>query len=331
MSHKPFLNKKSQTIAQFLDYRTGLWQDTIPDYLLQMIAARRAGKTSPLRVISLGWGVQSTRLLFGAVLGEIDADFAVHSDTTYETESTYIYAREHINYCLERGFPVITTKDPVATMDPINSKNSLHIPAYNISAKGKNKGKVGKLRRQCTGRWKIEPTRRAITAVLEYLGLKKHAGVVQQLLGISSDEWKRAKDGDALWCDNVFPLIRLDPSEVKLPKSESRHDCHDWLIAHGFKVPTKSACFHCVYHNKAVWVAMKIENGSDWKNAVIFDRTIRDKSTKYGGLFIHRSATPLETAIKTPAELGYFQSQAFQDDDDDTLCKDAGYCEFIPA
>jgi hypothetical protein len=337
---KPSLNKKGECNALYLDYRTGAWVETIPQYLLDMIEIRyKARGAGPLRVISLGWGVQSTRLTFGAALGEIEADFAVHSDTTYETEFTYQYAAKWVDWCLDRGFPVITVKDPVATSDPLNiNKPSLHIPAYNISLKpGKlGKNKKGKLHRTCTGRWKIDVARRTITAVMLYLKIKKFPGAIQQILGISKDEWTRATDSRDKFIINVYPLLRQDRnligvSSKLLPKTESRQDCINWFKANGFPAPTKSACYHCVFHSQAVWIDMKRENGSDWKNAVAFDLAIRGKSTKYGGLFIHRSAKPLDEAVKLPEELGYSQGSMFEFTDDDTKCKDAGYCEFVPS
>jgi hypothetical protein len=331
---KPLLNKKSQPLALFLDYRTGEWVETIPQYLMDMIVARLTArgysKGDALRVASLGWGVQSTRLVFGAALSEIYLDFAVHSDTTYETESTYNYAKQWVNWLLERGFPVITTKEPIETQLPIVGGNVQHVPIFNIN----EKGKVGRLKRQCTTNWKIKPTKRVIAMVMAYLGITKRPGSVQTILGISKDEWSRASSSGLEYVINCFPLLQQDfdrngVSSKLLPKKESRDDCIQWLINHGFAVPTKSACYHCSYKRQSQWVEMKIENGSDWKNAVAFDLAIRDKSPKYGQLFIHRSATPLAKAVKTPEELGYSQAQMLVEDD--ATCSTAGYCEFVPS
>lgn len=331
----PSLTKKGAVNALYLDYHSGQWVTTIPQYLLDMIAARLAArcysKGGPLRVISLGFGVQSSRLVFGAALGEIDVDFAVHSDTTYETESTYAYAKTAVKWLLERGFPVITTKDPIETALPLIKGNVQHVPVYNINTDGK----VGRLKRQCTSNWKIKPNKRAISAVMEYLGISKTEGIIHSLLGISKDEWTRASSAKEKYIINCFPLLRQDfdpktnTNAKLLPKSESRQDCISWLIAHGLPVPKKSACYHCVYKGQKQWIDMKIENGSDWKNAVAFDEAIRNKSTKYGQLFIHRSATPLAEAVKTPDELGYSQSSMIVEDD--PTCDSAGYCEFVPS
>ena len=49
----------------------------------------------PLRVLSLGWGVQSWTLAAMAALGEIEPiDFAIHSDTRHEASGTYAHAEK---------------------------------------------------------------------------------------------------------------------------------------------------------------------------------------------------------------------------------------------
>jgi 3'-phosphoadenosine 5'-phosphosulfate sulfotransferase (PAPS reductase)/FAD synthetase len=47
-----------------------------------------------MKVISLGWGVQSWTLAAMAALGEIEADVAIHADTTWEKSATYDFARQ---------------------------------------------------------------------------------------------------------------------------------------------------------------------------------------------------------------------------------------------
>jgi hypothetical protein len=309
----------------YLDYRTGAWVESIPDYLLEMIAARLAGRRENLRVLSLGLGVQSTRLAFAGALGEIDVDFCVHSDTTYETESTYAYAKKWVPWLIDAGIPVITTKDIIETSSPLRDDGVQHVPVYNIN----KDGKVGQLKRQCTNNWKIKPNKRAIRAVMAFLGINTRPGVIKQILGISKDEWSRASSSKDLYIDNVFPLLRQDPGAKLLPKTETRPDCVAWLKVHGFEVPTKSACYHCAYKKQKQWVEMKIENGPDWKNAVAFDEAIRNKAEKYGQLFIHRSAKPLVDAVKTPDELGFSQGEMFTEDQ--AGCDSAGYCEFVPS
>jgi len=54
---------------------------------------KRYTTENPLKILSLGWGVQSWALAAMAALGEIPKpDFAVHADTTHEMEGTYAHA-----------------------------------------------------------------------------------------------------------------------------------------------------------------------------------------------------------------------------------------------
>jgi len=44
-----------------------------------------------MKILSLGWGVQSMTIAVMAALGDIEpVDYAIHSDTTHERTDTYI-------------------------------------------------------------------------------------------------------------------------------------------------------------------------------------------------------------------------------------------------
>ena len=50
---------------------------------------------NPLKILSLGWGVQSWTLAAMAALGEIPMpDYALHADTTHEMAGTYAHAEK---------------------------------------------------------------------------------------------------------------------------------------------------------------------------------------------------------------------------------------------
>ena len=60
--------------------------------------------TIPLRVLSLGWGVQSWTLAAMIALKELPlVDYAVHADTTHEHEGTYAHAAKWTPWLEERG------------------------------------------------------------------------------------------------------------------------------------------------------------------------------------------------------------------------------------
>jgi hypothetical protein len=269
----------------------------------------------------MGWGVQSTTLAFMSALGELPKlDYVIHSDTTWEREETYKYAEEYTPFLEQHGIKIITTSDPKTAQAILNPerKHSLYTPVFTQKEGASYKGdRLGKLRRTCTDNWKIQPLKLKLREILAELGLKPTDGVIQMWLGISKDEWHRAKNSEVKYIENEFPL---------LDKKMSRNDCVAWLKAKGFKVPKKFSCSICVFHSEKVWDEMKRENGKDWETAVWFDNEIRDLRPGYV-LFLHKSGKPLEQAVNIPEDQGQVQSEMFGEDLlEEGGCKIAGFC-----
>jgi len=305
-----------------------------------------------LRVISLGWGVQSFTLAAMSALGELDkVDFAIHADTTWERTATYEFAVRWTPWLEGRGVQVATVSDPGQARKVYTDKTD--IPAFTLSEED---GVRGQLRRQCTGRWKITPMRKFISAIIERSNdwyeaaatdeagnivvsgpslkytmaggsrlvdeltwklrdrgvhsLRKTEGVVEQWLGISQDEWHRAKDSDVQYIAHRYPLLDL---------GMTRRDCVTWLERNGLEVPPKSRCKFCPYLNRAGWQEMKRNEPEDWKVAVGVDLQIRDVRPPYP-LFVHSSRLPLEEAVDIPEDHGMTQPGLF-----DQEC-DSGHC-----
>lgn len=295
-----------------------------------------------LTVISLGWGVQSWTLAAMSALEELPpVDFAIHSDTTWERQSTYEFAAQWTPWLAERGVNVVTVNDQDVAGAVVDQWGGTFIPAYTLTPASIHDGhtwevneetdetewvfdpdlvgttvtgKNGQLRRQCTNRWKITPMRRQIAAELDRRGLSKTPGIVQQWLGITLDEWRRAKDSDVQYIKHVFPL---------LDRKMTRGDCIAWLAKNGLPAPDKSACTFCPYHNRLAWEQMKREGGADWQQAVEVDAAIRDKRPPFP-LFVHPTRVPLEDAVRIPEDYGAEQLEMFSGDDDDEC--DSGYC-----
>lgn len=256
-----------------------------------------------LRVISLGWGIQSFTLAAMAALGEIAADVAIHADTTWEKSITYSFSRQWSPWLQDRGLPVVTVGDPAQAQKVITPATD--IPAFTLRDDAQ-----GQLRRQCTQRWKIEPIRRWLREELDRRGWKKTSGVVVSIQGISLDEWRRVRDSDVAWIKNEYPLIDL---------KMSRADCEGWLRRNGLDVPPKSACVFCPFQGGDSWRALKDDGGGGWKTAVQVDQAIRDQRRPYQ-LFLHPRRVPLVDAVKTEKDVGFTQTSIF-----DEGC-DSGYC-----
>ena len=142
--------------------------------------------TDPLRVISLGWGVQSWTLAAMVAVGELPAvDYAIHADTTHEAAGTYAHATKWTPWLEARGVKVVTvTSNRAEVFREDWGAGAVMIPAFTSE---RTTGKHGQTQRQCTHDWKIMPIRRFIRSVI---GVPR-PGAVQSWQGISLDEWQR--------------------------------------------------------------------------------------------------------------------------------------------
>lgn len=281
-----------------------------------------------MKVISLGWGVQSWTLAAMVALGELEpVDVTLHSDTTWERQATYEFARRWTPWLEERGVRVVTVRDDHATKATVDSQNDnvfipafmsnkvqvvnqwIEIPAYHTYPDGTPSGM---LRRQCTGRWKVDPMKRWLTEELALLGLKKSPGIVEQWLGITLDEIERVRESDVKWQVLRYPLLE---------KKMTRQACINWLQSNGLPVPPKSSCVFCPYHRRVTWAEMKRDNGPDWKAAVEVDEAIRDKRPGYVA-YVHPDRIPL-IELKITEDFG--ASQLSFVDTSNAEC-DSGYC-----
>lgn len=231
-----------------------------------------------MKIISLGWGVQSFTLAAMSALGELPkVDYAIHADTTHESQLTYEFARKWTPWLKERGVRVITLKPDDANL--LDKWGGVMIPCYTPPN--------SQIQRQCTGKWKIKPIRR-------WLHNNRNREPVEQLIGISLDEYHRMKPSGVKYITNIWPLI---------DKRMTRADCVKWLTAHGLDIPSKSACTFCPFHTTREWRAIK-NNPLDWEEAVSVDKQIRH-ALPPAPLFLHPSRKPLEYVdFRTAEEKG---------------------------
>jgi len=222
-----------------------------------------------IRILSLGWGIQSFTLAAMVALGELEpVDYAIHADTTHERTDTYKFAEKWTGWLEEHGVKVITVKPDDTPM--IDKWGGVTIPAYTETKDG------GRINRQCTGTWKITPMRRMIQNL-------RNKQPVEQWLGISLDEIQRMKDADVKYITNRWPLIE---------KKMSRWDCKLWLEKHGLEIPPRSACVFCPFHSRSEWRDIRDNATEDWNKAVDIDNQIRKARPPYD-LFVNVQRKPL--------------------------------------
>jgi hypothetical protein len=215
-----------------------------------------------------------------SALGELEPlDVAIHSDTGYEHKSTYAFAEKWTPWLQKHGVPLVTTH--------ADSNRLTNIPAFTRIG-----SRDGQIRRQCTSDWKVRPFRRVVRALLPSHG---HAEI---WLGISADEFHRARDSGVKYLRNRYPLLELNID---------RAGCIAWLTSHGLEVPSKSACVFCPYQNRASFARLKRDGGRDWAVAVAADEEIRN-ARPLGQLFVHPDRVPLIEAVDIPEDHGYVQT-----------------------
>jgi len=237
-----------------------------------------------MKVISLGWGVQSFTLAAMAALGELDpVDAVIHSDTRHEKQGTYKFAEKWTPWLVEHAVNVVTVyNEDLAAADVYGG---VYVPAFTSNGKTD-----GQLRRQCTDRWKLRPMRK-------WLQDHRQGEIVEQWLGISLDEAHRVRQPDVKYLTNRHPLIE---------RMMTRNACKTWLLSNGLEVPPKSSCTFCPYNNRDGWRQVK-QNIDDWAEAIATDKAIREMRPPFD-LFIHPARIPLdEVDLRTPQEKGQLE------------------------
>lgn len=242
---------------------------------------------TPLNIISLGAGVQSSTMALMATHGEITPkpDAAIFADTQAEPKAVY----EWLDW-LEKQlpFPVYRVtagnlKAQVAAERPTGKFLKVDIPAF---VKVEN-SPVALINRSCTRDFKIDPIRRKVRQLLGIAGKRSpKQSVCTQWIGISTDEASRMKESREPWQTMRWPLIEA---------GMTRHDCLRWMERRGYPKPSKSACIFCPYHNDFEWRAL---SAAEFAEAVEVDRRLRSRPPQAyrtkGVLYLHRSCVPLD-------------------------------------
>lgn len=245
-----------------------------------------------LRVLSMGWGVQSWTLAAMAIEGVIPPyDLIVHA-ATRERAASRIFADRWAPKLEAAGMRVVA--EAAAAQDDVDDveRPGVFIPAFTLSPEGKR----GRLMRTCTDRWKISVVRRVVRRELTRRNLARYgrdfapsSGEVEMHLGISADESGRRSESQVQYAVNHFPLLDL---------GMTRDDCEAWLRSHGYPVPIKSACTFCPFRSPRSWEALRGSDSEDWAEAVQVDEAIRHKRPGYL-TFLHPARRPLADVVSS--------------------------------
>lgn len=220
-----------------------------------------------LRCLSLGAGIQSSAVLLLACEGVIPRfDVALFADTGWEPKAVYANLARLRAHAARFDIPVrVVSAGNIRddALDPAHRFVSMPLHVLNPD------GTRGLARRQCTGEYKIGPLKKAAREPLGYPHPRRvpRGLYVEQAIGISTDEFTRAKDSGVRYLRNVFPLIELGWDRAR---------CAEYLAERGFEKTVKSACLGCPFHGNAGWRWIRDHDPDGWADAVSFDKAIRD-------------------------------------------------------
>ena len=183
----------------------------------------------PMRkYLSYGGGVNSTAMLLLLL------------DEGWEFESVYVdhgcdwpETREYVQMMAER-YPITILKPSVEGYDNLYeyATNYSVIPSRRL--------------RWCTDKFKVR--------VLQ----KYFERPCFSMIGIDTDEAKRAKMGCMDGIENRFPLLEYDIN---------RQGCVDIIEAHGLPVPIKSGCYFCPFQRVGQWKKLRSDHPELFCNA----------------------------------------------------------------
>lgn len=251
------------------------------------------------RFLSLGAGVQSSRLLLEAARGEREPfDYALMADTQDEPEEVYEWYRwlkdEVARSPVQIPMMVVTAgKLSTEALKLRTSRKTGNrylrslIPAWVAKPNG-DRALMG---RRCTSEYKI----RVLTKWQRRLAEVPRAcktPMVHVTIGISLDEALRQKPNKEPWAVNDHPLVR---------ERITRLDCEQWLWRHYERRAPKSACRQCPFHGDDYWSRMKAFQPQEFAIAVKFDYDLRaaarlqtGTARLVGDVYLHSSCQPLD-------------------------------------
>jgi len=255
----------------------------------------------PLRVLSLGAGVQSSTVAMMMVHGEVElADVAIFADTCAEPKAVYQWLQWLTQRIGPRLEVVVVRQGAGLTANmEAGCSGARHCsnPPFFVSS-------GGLLKRNCTRDYKIAPILREVQ--------RRRAGrSVVQVFGISTDEAQRRREPQRQYiAAHEYPLV---------DRGISRRDCLRWMIRHGYPTPPRSACVYCPYRCDAEWERMQALAPDDFAEACRVDAMVRRCLPGVRGLnghqqrecFVHRSLKPLNE-VDFRDDVGHGQGLLFQ-------------------
>lgn len=244
--------------------------------------------------------MQSSTLALMAAEGEITPMpvAAVFADTHAEPQSVYRWLdwlETKLPYPLLRVSKGSLTEVALKIRDKKDGTGQWAKSVIPTFVKNQD-GSRGLIQRQCTYDWKVLELVKAAKRLMKEHG----TNAATQWIGISCDEAHRMKPSREPKITHRWPLIER---EMK------RHHCLQWMEAHGYPRPPRSACIYCPYHSDAEWRRLRDEEPEEWAKAVKFEKdlqAVKAQTDNMRGIpYLHSTLKPLdEVDLSTDVEKG---------------------------
>jgi hypothetical protein len=256
-----------------------------------------------LSVFSFGGGVQSTAALVLAARGELDCRTFLFSDVGDDSENpaTVAYVRDFAEpFAAEHGLEFVRLTGSRSLYAKLTAPGSRSVGIPVRMAGG------APVRRQCTVDFKIRRVGRE---------LKRRGATAEEpatvMLGISMDEWHRARTPDAsgiAWTRLAYPLI---------DRRLYRDHCLRIVQEAGLPEPPKSACWFCPLHSLPMWREQARRQPDLFARSVELEASLNRRRAELGkdAVFFTSRLRPLPMAVQDDGQL-----------DLDGLGCDSGYC-----
>lgn len=202
----------------------------------------------------------------------------------------------------------------------------------------------GRIKRECTGKYKVEPIEKKIRELLgatirhvpckfclgvgerlapwdieagwgpcsvcfgtgtrRLVGRAPKGSTVQHIIGFSEDE---ALDRPTTQGFRKY----MTPIHPLITLGVTRDDCERLIIANGRR-PVKSACLPCPFHGNAYWRHLRDNFPDEWQRVVAYDYAIREVrgSGLKGKRYLHFDCVPLDQAnLDKPSKVELAEAQ----------------------
>jgi hypothetical protein len=277
----------------------------------------RAPRTRPIRkrtvvcrVLHLGAGRQSSVLAEMVVMGELPRmDMVIFCDTGDEPS----WVHEQVAYLDTRLAAVdvpllVVRRSPQGLVyDTQHNTFGQRFATMPLFIRDPDTGKVSRLKRQCTSEYKITPADDTVLAWLlergyaqiltDRIGRRRRVVrsdvLTEHYYGISFEEFYRAGKRGPAWQQAIYPLIDLRMTALA---------CVEWLQVRGLRVPKKSACRVCPYHDDPYWLDLQTSAPDEFEHTCRFDDWLRTPAAQRGILrglrgdvYLHSSCVPLRS------------------------------------